>query len=645
MTGNAGPADRWAALHSDHLTWAYRAYRRFIDALSDDVRSHFVANPAHEPYVVVFGKSQVGKTTLVLELMGVQIEAQAQVGRVLRGGRPAGNSATATTMEYRRAPDDAWRIDEGAGVRVLADDDAMCAALADLRLRMTKRRLNAEHPVRVAIPAKYFDQNPNGLRTRMLDLPGDNPADALERAHVTEMAQRYVPHADLILLIGLGDQLSFLNPATLKLPGIEDWQYVPNRFRIITTYAYRPESVRNFVNGTRGTLKESDVTERLIEQLGTFGRTLSPDAVRLERFFPLEIGDSWEALLTEDTAFRHRVEPVIRSSKARLLKHIRGSATEAARFRNAIDVHMIAKRKRAVYIAAARTAYQKLGSDIARTASTAKQATDCGKDAAAALADVRKVLAQRASAEKAVAAMPAFDAAGYIATHDWTKTNTASLFTHIGDVTELLGRHFLGTAPAGKAVRAFFGTSFPTLTSQLVKVRRIADDQFGTIITRLASHTLTEYYPRLSNSFATDTAQVRQDIHDAATKTARMARSLWRKHLDKRIDALQADEAEQDGLRAGFEKDAKRLWAKHARLTEEAAGLKANLKSALARLKRDTNAATRFEIMLDEEYLAELQQKQAHLAQADRPVDALLMLLSIADIGAERRKINLAQLE
>jgi hypothetical protein len=138
---------------------------------------------------------------------------------------------------------------------------------------------------------------------------------------------------------------------------------------------------------------------------------------------------------------------------------------------------------------------------------------------------------------------------------------------------------------------------------------------------------------------------VQQDIHDAATKTAAMARSLWRNHLNKRVDTLLADEAEQEGLRAGLEKDAKRLWAKHTLLTKEAARLKTDLKSALARLKRDTDAATRFEIMLDEEYLAKLQQKQAHLAQADRPIDALLTLLSIADICAERRKINLAQLE
>jgi hypothetical protein len=263
-----------------------------------------------------------------------------------------------------------------------------------------------------------------------------------------EVAKHYVPHADLILLVGLGDQLSFLNPDTLKLPGIEDWQYVPNRFRIITTYAYRPESVRNFVNGTKDELKEIDVTERLIEQLGTFGRTLSPDAVRLERFFPLEIGDSWEALLAEDTAFRRRVEKVITTSKERLLNDIRGSATEAARFRNALDVHIIAKRKRAACIAAARAAYQKLGSDIARTASTAQQAMDFGKDAAAALADVRKVLAQRGAVEKAVAAMPAFDAAGYNASAYWTKTNTDSLFKHIDKVTELLRLHFLSTDPA-----------------------------------------------------------------------------------------------------------------------------------------------------------------------------------------------------
>jgi hypothetical protein len=189
MSGQCiSPEKAWARLRSTRLDWAYRAYRRFIAELSDDVRSHLMNGSVQEPYVVVFGKTQVGKTTLLLELMGLSFEAQVRVGRILRGGRAAGQSATATTMEYRRSLDDHWALDDGQGSRLIAGDDAMCTALGELRQRMSEQLLHLEKPVVVTIPASYFAEGTATLRTRMLDLPGDDPSDDIEQAHVQRMA-------------------------------------------------------------------------------------------------------------------------------------------------------------------------------------------------------------------------------------------------------------------------------------------------------------------------------------------------------------------------------------------------------------------------------------------------------------------------
>lgn len=644
MAAAVTPEARWAELRKAKLEWAYRAYRRFVEGLSEDVRAHLTDGAdAQEPYVVVFGKTQVGKTTLLLELMGLGPDAQARVSRVLRGGRQFGKSATATTMEYRRSPDRDWHLDDGSGTRRLAGDDAMCDALGELRQRMSERRLHAEKPVVVSIPDDCFvGGSEGGIGTRMLDLPGDNPADEVEREHVERMAQRYVPHADLILLVGRGDDLSFLNPEALTLPSIEDWQYVPNRFRIITTYSFTPHTVQQFARSHEGELDAGHFRERLLEQIRTFGLPLSPEAARVERYFPLEFGQSWQTMLQQDTAFAQRVQPLVDDLKARLHADIRASATEAARFRNALDVHVVARRKRAARIAQGEAALAELAQRIRKTEATSQQAQDGERQAARKGEAARKLLSRRAAVEKELAATFSFDAADHIARVDRLNTNTSALFGRINDVTEWLRKCFLDTAPSGSDARTFFGPSRPNLDANLARVKRIADDEFATLKERMSGYSLDEYYPTWSNSFSNDKSRLRQDIDDATAKTAAFAQELWRKHVAKRVTELEAEAASTESERISLAQIARQQDESRARLAAQCDAVQAEMDHAVARLDSDEAAAARFAAMLDEEYLAELRQRHARIAETQQPAEALLTLLSVADLGEERRKIKLS---
>jgi len=638
------PKARWAELRSGKLEWAYRAYRRFIEELSEDVRAHLTAAPDdQEPYVVVFGKTQVGKTTLLLELMGLGPDAQARVGQVLRGGREFGKSATATTMEYRRSPDRDWHLDDGTGTRRIASDEGMCEALGALRQRMSERRLHVEKPVVVSIPDDCFaPDSEGGIGTRMLDLPGDNPADEVEREHVERMAQRYVPHADLILLVGRGDDLSFLNPEALTLPSIEDWQYVPKRFRIITTYSFTPHTVQHFARNHEGELDAEDFRARLLEQIRTFGLPLSPEAACTERYFPLEFGQSWQTMLREDTAFAGRVEPVVKELKERLNADIQASATEAARFRNALDVHVVTRRKRTARIEQGQAALAELAERIGQAEATAQQALDGERQSACQAETVRALLSRRAAVEKELAGTLAFDAAEHIAKVDNLGTNTKQLFGRINDVTSWLRQRFLDTAPSGTDVRKFFGNSRPNLTANVDKVKRIADDEFATLIGRMEGYSLDEYYPKWSNSFSEDTSRLKLDIRDATAKTAELSQTLWRKHLAKRVAELEAEAAAAESERIGLKQIAAQQQTVRDALIARSDEVKADMDRALARLDSDEGTAARFSTMLDEEYLSELRQKHAQVAMAKQPIDALLTLLSVADLGEERRKIKLS---
>lgn len=336
----------WTGLSQQRLAWAFNAYDRFIDSLSPDVREHFPKGDEQgEAYVVVFGKTQVGKTTLILDLMGLSVHCLERVSHVLRGGREAGKSATATAMEYRRSTDHHWRFVSGTATAssepLPYDDAAMEAALGDVRKQMSNKRLHAEKPFIVWIPDDCFENGINtGFSVRMLDLPGDHAADAVERKHVQQMAQKYVPNADLILLVGKGDDLSFLRPASLELPSIEDWQIVPNRFRIVTTFSFTAQSVRDAMQQEK-TVDAEFFRKRLLEQICTFGIKLDKEAASTHRFFPLEFGSSW---VNAEHDFVTKLKPVIAGLKEELQEAIKDSATKNARLRNAIDVHVTVRK-------------------------------------------------------------------------------------------------------------------------------------------------------------------------------------------------------------------------------------------------------------------------------------------------------------
>ena len=642
--GFPAPAPLWTGLEADKLEWAYRAYRRFIAQLSPDVGAHLTNGAVdEEPYVVVFGRTQVGKTTLLLELMGLDAPAQVRVGKVLRGGREQGKSATATTMEYRRSPDRDWYLDDGAGKRHIATDEEMCAVLGELRLKMSKRHLPAEWPIVVSIPEDCFAGcTHGGIGTRMLDLPGDSPADPVEQEHVSRMAKRYVPHADLILLVGRGDDLTFLDPEALTLPGIEDWQFVPNRFRIVTTFSFTPDTVRDFARDHPGKLSPEHVRERLLAQIGTFKRPLAPEAAKPERFFPLEFGQSWQTMLSNDSRFAARVLPVVEALKAQLHQDIRASANEAARFRNALDVNFVAKRKRAACIASGKTELAELAERAAKAEAVALQAAESERKAAQQCEALQSVLDLRDAAAEELPSALAFDPAEHVDRVGGVATNTSALFSRINDFTSWLRQQFLEKVPSSGKARKFWGHSRPDMGAHIAKVNSIAGDEFAALRARMSDYWSDEYYPSVSDSFTTDKSRLKQDMYDAAEKAAKLAEKLWRKQIATRVAELEAQAADADSERVGMHQIATRQRATLRKLEMQRIKVQDEMCEAVTRLDRDADTAAQFAMMLDEEYLVELRSRQARIAAAADPADALFTLLSVHGLAEEHRKITLS---
>lgn len=335
--------DYWQRLESRQSEWAFRAYDRLVKTLSTDVQDRIQLRESNaEPYVVIFGKTQVGKTTLLLDLMGIDLQQMATLSQVLRGGREAGKSATATAMEYRRSTDARWGLSVQSKKHWFTSDDEMAEALAQLRQQMERGELVVDSPCIVHIPGRFFSlQTMGATGVRILDLPGDNPANAQEQKHVNQMAKTYLPFADLVLLIGRGDDLSFLQPEVITLPGIEDWQAMPHRFRIVTTYSYSAQSVKTLIRNDPA-FDITQLRQRLIEQIERF-HSLSDAAKDPNLYLPLEFGSSWLSMAENDSALYARVDPMVSRLRSELLEQIAASTSPLGRLRSTLDTHLSVK--------------------------------------------------------------------------------------------------------------------------------------------------------------------------------------------------------------------------------------------------------------------------------------------------------------
>lgn len=335
--------DYWQRLESRQSEWAFRAYDRLVKTLSTDVQDRIQLRESNaEPYVVIFGKTQVGKTTLLLDLMGIDLQQMATLSQVLRGGREAGKSATSTAMEYRRSTDARWGLSVQSKKHWFTSDDEMAEALAQLRQQMERGELVVDSPCIVHIPGRFFSLQTTGATgVRILDLPGDNPANAQEQKHVNQMAKTYLPFADLVLLIGRGDDLSFLQPEVITLPGIEDWQAMPHRFRIVTTYSYSAQSVKTLIRNDPA-FDITQLRQRLIEQIERF-HSLSDAAKDPNLYFPLEFGSSWLSMAENDSALYARVDPMVSRLRSELLEQIAASTSPIGRLRSTLDTHLSVK--------------------------------------------------------------------------------------------------------------------------------------------------------------------------------------------------------------------------------------------------------------------------------------------------------------
>ena len=103
----------WLELYQQRDQWAITAYEKFINQVDDALKVDLTRSD--QITIVVYGSTQVGKTSLILKILGIDDVHMAEVSKLLRGGREIGKSATIMPIRYRKSEDNQWHIHDIQG--------------------------------------------------------------------------------------------------------------------------------------------------------------------------------------------------------------------------------------------------------------------------------------------------------------------------------------------------------------------------------------------------------------------------------------------------------------------------------------------------------------------------------------------------
>ena len=316
----------WELSYNNRLAWAERAREGFARTMPKDLRDQIRAlgSRADVP-VAVYGHSQVGKTTLILKLLGITTEAEGQVGRILRGRTRPGQPSTATLMVYRHSKDEHYYLFRpGCNQGDQMDGLKLEGALAEVRRRIETGSVPIEWLDRafiIEIPRSCFTPD-LGPAIQILDLPGDQSSNLKERAHVDALIQRYTSLATTILLVTKGNSLRALdNPPWDALRG---WERQVSRCRLVVTYALSAHSVKAKL-ARKDFGGEQSIAELQAHYLEEFTKDL-PSKEVVPRVYAMEYGDSW-AVAAGDPQFVNRFGPAMDAQFGRLREDLRKMAS------------------------------------------------------------------------------------------------------------------------------------------------------------------------------------------------------------------------------------------------------------------------------------------------------------------------------
>ena len=323
----------WDEIFRQQYDFANQGIRNYYEEFHspEAQRLHDATEREKSVNVVVYGNSQVGKTTLIFRLLGIDDESAGQVRKCLRS-RPHGvkGSDTMTALLYDISEEESlfgFRI--GSDEWEYLDDEGIKSKLIEMREKVENNRDLPTDLVFVSIPRKFFTSGVR-LRTKVIDLPGVNSKTDSHFEHVQEVIKKYFPISNLIILVA--DHAPSIHD--LKLPTLRNWRYYRGKYRVVLTFSASQESVRLLMSKQ----SEDDLYERYTDHYSEQFKIGLPDELhaRIPKIYPVEYAESWEKLKREYPEYFEQMSPVV----DRIFEDIRTDLEESSTDFNRIMSHV-----------------------------------------------------------------------------------------------------------------------------------------------------------------------------------------------------------------------------------------------------------------------------------------------------------------
>lgn len=330
---------RWSDLAARRWAWAESAVEEFKTSM-DPSRQRYFDIREREFSAVLFGPTQVGKTTLLLHMLGVAPEFHPHLSDVLRAGRGRGRSSTSAPSRYRWTPGDNWTLRHGTGAATSLSEDGLLDELAALRD-------GAGDPsgllpiVEVGIPVPYRGASGVASNPVILDLPGIGAESETERDVAASLARTYVPTAHVVVVVLKAEKVTVLDhPRALPSLQLQQWVYAPERFRIVLTHTFSAQSMRDELGQGSQAIAPEEVLDVIVreglESLDSYGRAVERNpglAARIRRaIFPIEYGSSWADLAVSSPEYHALALPARDHFVDLLTANLRQVVTADARY-------------------------------------------------------------------------------------------------------------------------------------------------------------------------------------------------------------------------------------------------------------------------------------------------------------------------
>ena len=285
----------WDSIYNSRLDWAFRAEDTFFkNIISVDVKELFQQNSERNVITSLIGRSQVGKTSLILDLLEIDKERIFELYDALRCGSPVGKSATPTAILYTKSENDYFAYKDNNILHERLTLAELAELLKDLRKKVEDKSYVSEEAVVIKIARIFFSNNLSENHITIIDLPGYGSSNLKERSHVDKIIKKYKSISSLILLIERADNMKSLS----KIFNQDEYKFNSELFRVVLTFSVTPAS-------TIEQLLKEGVSRLNFENIikHDFKRTFPNEDINI---YPLEFGYSWENM--KDTLNKEQIK-------------------------------------------------------------------------------------------------------------------------------------------------------------------------------------------------------------------------------------------------------------------------------------------------------------------------------------------------